>query len=110
MNTIKTVAITIASVIFLLNSTLSFSNDTVTKNVTNHENSICQDCGEDKLSALENLKEFFSINNIVTPKKENPLKKYLRQPSPISHDIANIPHFDEDRGKEIIFFYTLFKF
>ena len=110
MNTIKFLIITIALTVFLLNSSPSFGNDSVTKNVTNSANMLCQRCKDTSPSALENLKDFFSIGKTFTAEKINPIKKYLRNPSPLSQDIAHLPHLQEDRGKEIIFFYTLYQF
>lgn len=110
MNKIKILLITITLVVFSLNSSPSFGNEDVVKNVTNSENMLCQGCKDTNPSALENLKDFFSIGKTFTAKRINPIKKYLRNPSPISQDIAHLPHLQEDRGKEIIFFYTLHQF
>ena len=110
MNTIKFLVITIALSVFLLNSSLSFGNDDVVKKVTNSENILCQGCNDIKHSVLANLKELISFNKPVTSRKVNPIKKYLTNPSLISQDVKHLTHLQEDKGKEIIFFYTLFQF
>jgi copper chaperone CopZ len=110
MNKIKILLITMVLVIFSLNSSPSFGNDSVTKNVTNSVNMLCQGCKDTNPSALENLKGIFSISKSFTAKKINPVKKYLGTSSPISQDIAHLPHLQEDRGKEIIFLYPLHQF
>ena len=106
----KILLITMVLVIFSLNSSPSFGNDSVTKNVTNSANMLCKGCKDTNPSALENLKGIFSRSKSFTAKKINPIKKYLRTPSPISQDIAHLPHLQEDRGKEIIFLYPLHQF
>ena len=110
MNIIKLLAITMVLTVFLLNSSPSSANDHIDKNVTNSENILCQLCSDTKYAALNNLKDFFSIGKTFTAKKINPIKKYLENPSPISQDIAHLPHLQEDRGKEITFYYILHQF
>ncbi len=109
MKTIKLLVITITLSVFLLNSSPSFGNDDVVKNVTNSANMLCQGCKDTNPSALENLKDFFSLGKTLTA-KISPIKKYLRNPSPISEDITHLPHLQQDKGKEIVFFYTLYQF
>jgi hypothetical protein len=110
MNTIKFLAITISLTVFLLNSSPSFGNDDVEKKVTNSENILCQVCNDTKYSVLANLKEFISLSKSVTSRRVSPIKKYITNPSPISQDIEHLTHLKEDKGKEIIFFYTLYQF
>lgn len=110
MKTIKFLVSTIALTIFLLNSSPSSGNDDVGKKVTNSENILCQGCNDTKLSVLTNLKERISLSKSVALSKLNPIKKYLTNPSLISQDIKYLTHLQEDKGKEIIFFYTLYQF
>jgi hypothetical protein len=110
MKTIKCLVITIALSVYLLNSSPSSSNDDVGKKVTNSENILCQGCNDTKLSVLANLKELISLSKPVAVSKLNPIKKYLTNFSLISQDIEHLTHLQEDKGKEIIFFYTLYQF
>ncbi len=110
MNTIKFLVITVSLAVFLLNSSPSFGNDDVVKKVTNSENILCQLCNDTKHSVLANLKELISFNKPVTSRRVNPIKKYVTNDSLISQDIEHLTHLKEDKGKEIVFFYTLYQF
>lgn len=108
MKSIKFLVLITTLLISSLWSLPSFGMENVKKNADNNENITCQDCK--KFGGLNNLKIFpFGDNKAIIGKKSN-LTKYLVRSSPISQDMANLSYLKENKGKEVVFWFTLFEF
>ena len=72
------------------------------------DKNVCDKC--EKFPGLENLKDFASDLNLKILSKFVDLKKHVFRSSPVSQDIAHLPHLKDSKNKKVVFWFPLFEF